>query len=263
MRRSVTLALTAAVALSPAARAEDAKGGAAAVLEKKTYTGSDGKVLRYRLLKPEGYTPDTKTTYPLVVFLHGAGERGDDNTAQLKHVVPEFLTPEHRRDHPCFLIAPQCPEGQKWAEVDWSAATHKQPKEPSGPMKLLIELIPKLEKEYPIDAKRVYLAGLSMGGYGTWDLLARKPKLFAAGVPVCGGGDEGTAEKIANIPIWVFHGDKDNAVPVSRSRTMVEALKKAGAHPKYTEYPGVGHNSWDKAYREPELWKWLFAQKRE
>jgi predicted peptidase len=263
MRRSVTLALTAAVALSPAARAEDAKGGAATVLEKKTYAGSDGKALKYRLLKPEGYTPDTKTTFPLVVFLHGAGERGDNNTAQLKHVVPEFLTPEHRKDYPCFLIAPQCPEGQKWADVDWSAATHKQPKEPSEPMKLLIELIPKLEKEYPIDTKRVYLAGLSMGGYGTWDLLARHPDWFAAGVPVCGGGDETTAPTVAKIPVWVFHGDKDPSVKVARSRNMVAALKKAGGEPKYTEYQGVAHDSWTPAFREPELWKWLFAQKRE
>ena len=119
-----------------------------------------------------------------------------------------------------------------------------------------------MQKEYSIDPQRIYLTGLSMGGYGTWDLLARKPDLFAAGVPVCGGGDESTAEQIANIPIWVFHGDLDSAVPVSRSRTMVEALKKAGGHPKYSEYPGVEHNSWDKAYADPELMKWLFAQKR-
>ena len=126
----------------------------------------------------------------------------------------------------------------------------------------MLELIPALQKEYSIDAKRIYLTGLSVGGYGTWDLLARKPDLFAAGVPVCGGGDESTAGKIAKIPIRVFHGDLDSAVPVSRSRTMVEALKKAGGHPKYTEYAGVGHNPWDKAYADPKLMNWLFKQKK-
>ena len=119
-----------------------------------------------------------------------------------------------------------------------------------------------MQKEYSIDPQRIYLTGLSMGGYGTWDLLARKPDLFAAGVPVCGGGDESTAGKIAKIPIRVFHGDKDNSVPVARSRTMVEALKKAGGHPKYTEYAGVGHNPWDKAYADPKLMNWLFKQKK-
>ena len=118
-----------------------------------------------------------------------------------------------------------------------------------------------MPKEYSIDPQRIYLTGLSMGGYGTWDLLARKPDLFAAGVPVCGGGDESTAEKFAKVPVWVFHGDKDTAVPVGRSRTMVEALKKAGGHPKYTEYAGVGHNPWDKAYADPKLMNWLFKQK--
>jgi predicted peptidase len=119
-----------------------------------------------------------------------------------------------------------------------------------------------MPKEYSIDPQRIYLTGLSMGGYGTWDLLARKPDLFAAGVPVCGGGGESTAGKIAKIPILVFHGDLDNTVPVSRSRTLVEALKKAGGHPKYTEYAGVGHNSWDKAYADPKLMNWLFQQKK-
>ena len=140
--------------------------------------------------------------------------------------------------------------------------SHKQAARPSEPGRLVLELVAAMPKEYSIDPQRIYLTGLSMGGYGTWDLLARKPDLFAAGVPVCGGGDESTAGKIAKIPIRVFHGDLDSAVPVSRSRTMVEALKKAGGHPKYTEYPGVGHNSWDKAYADPKLMNWLFKQKK-
>jgi predicted peptidase len=192
----------------------------------------------------------------------GLGERGNDNEAQLKHGVKEFVKADVRKKYPCFLIAPQCPARQVWAGLEGGFNSHKQAAKPAEPGRLVLELIGAMQKEYSIDPKRIYLTGLSMGGYGTWDLLARQPKLFAAGVPVCGGGDESTAEKIAQVPIWVFHGDKDNAVPVARSRTMVEALKKAGGHPKYTEYPGVGHNSWDKAYADPELMKWLFAQKR-
>jgi predicted peptidase len=230
------------------------------LLEKKTFTDAKGKTLSYRLLKPENYDP--KMTYPLVVFLHGAGERGSDNTAQLVHGVAEFAKAENRKKYPCFLIAPQCPSNAKWADVDWGAEKHVMPKEPSESGRLTLELIAAAQKEFSIDAKRIYITGLSMGGYGTWDLIARRPELFAAAVPICGGGDEATADAIVKIPVWAFHGDKDTAVKVSRSRNMIAALKKAGGDPKYTEYAGVGHNSWDKAYADAELMKWLFAQKR-
>src|SRR5207237_1227270 len=116
--------------------------------------------------------------------------------------------------------------------------------------------------EFRIDRKRIYLTGLSMGGYGTWVLLARKPELFAAGVPICGGGHVEGAKKLAKIPIWAFHGDKDGAVPPERSREMIEAIEKAGGKPKYTEYGGVGHDSWTRTYRDPKMHEWLFAQKK-
>jgi predicted peptidase len=161
-----------------------------------------------------------------------------------------------------LLVAPLCPKGKKSSDVDWGTPSYTLPKDPSGPGRLVLELIPALQKEYSIDAKRIYLTGLSVGGYGTWDLLARKPELFAAAAPIC-GGDEKTAETIAKIPIWVFHGAKDAAVKVERWRNMVEALKKAGGSPKYTEYPNEGHASWAPAYKDPEMMKWLFAQKRE
>jgi predicted peptidase len=231
------------------------------LLEKKTIPDAKGKTLPYRLLKPDNYDP--KQSYPLVVFLHGAGERGTDNDKQLVHGVGDFASAENRQKYPCFLIAPQCPNESKWCEVDWGALSHTMPKEPSEPARLTLELIAAMQKDFSIDAKRIYLTGLSMGGYGTWDLLARRPDLFAAGVPICGGGDEATAATIAKIPIWAFHGDKDTAVKVVRSRNMIEALKKADGVPKYTEYPGVGHNSWSKAYSDPEMMKWLFAQKRD
>ena len=237
------------------------KEGSLDLLEKKTYTDADGKKLPYRLLQP--MTVDPKQRYPLVVFLHGSGERGDDNEKQLLLGVPEFLKPENRKDYPCFLIAPQCPEGKKWVEVDWGAESSVQPKEPSEPMALLLGLIEQLPKDYPIDPKRIYVTGLSMGGFGTWDVIARRPDLFAAAAPICGGGDENTAPKIAKIPIWAFHGSKDSTVRVSRTLYMIEALKKAGGDPGYTIYPGEGHASWIPAYRDPQLMNWLFAQKKE
>ncbi len=231
------------------------------MMEKTTYKDAAGKVLRYRLLKPDNYDP--KQSYPLVVFLHGAGERGDDNTKQLIHGVAEFAKPENRKLHPCFLVAPQCPAGQKWSDVDWGADSHKMPQEPAEPARLVLELIAAMQKDYSIDKKRIYITGLSMGGFGTWDLIARKPDLFAAAVPVCGGGDEATAPAIAKLPIWAFHGAKDTVVKPSRSVHMIDAIKKAGGDPKYTEYPNVGHDSWVKAYQDPEMMKWLFSQKKE
>lgn len=141
------------------------------LLEKKVYTDAQGKTLAYRLLKPENY--DSKTVYPLVIFLHGAGERGSDNTKQLIHGVSEFAKPENRKAYPCFLLAPQCPDGKRWVEVDWGADKHTQPKNPSDPMKLLLELIPEFQKEYRVDPKCIYVTGLSMGGFGTWDLVAQ------------------------------------------------------------------------------------------
>jgi predicted peptidase len=192
-----------------------------------------------------------------------SGERGGDNEKQLLHGVGEFARPEIRRRYRCFLIAPQCPAAQRWVDVDWNAATHRTPSRPAKPVELVLELIDAMRKEYSIDPRRIYLTGLSMGGYGTWDLLARRPDLFAAAVPVCGGGDEMQAPRIAAIPIWLFHGALDDAVPVSCSRNMVAALQKAGGHPRYTEYPRVGHASWLPAYRTPELMEWLFAQKKD
>ena len=229
-------------------------------MEKHVFEDARGRKLPYRLLKP--LTVEKDRRYPLVVFLHGAGERGTDNEKQLVHGVPQFAAEETRRKYPCFLIAPQCPEGMRWVEVDWGADSHRLPAEPSEPGRLTLELIDRAMKDLPVDPDRVYVTGLSMGGYGAWDLVARRPDLFAAAAPVCGGADEATAAKVKHVPAWVFHGAKDAAVKPARSRNMVAALEKAGGKPRYTEYPDVGHNSWDNAYRDPEFYKWLFAQKR-
>jgi predicted peptidase len=230
-------------------------------MEKRVYQDAAGKKLPYRLLKPPAVEEGKR--YPLVIFLHGAGERGSDNEKQLVHGVPQFAAKENREKYPCFLIAPQCPAGQRWVEVDWSADSHTQPKEPGEAGRLTLELIDRAITDLPVDPKRVYVTGLSMGGYGTWDLLARRPDRFAAGAIVCGGADEATAERIKHIPVWVFHGARDTAVKPARSRNMVAALEKTGGKPKYTEYPDVGHNSWDNAYRDPKLFAWLFAQQKE
>ncbi|HVS37450.1 MAG TPA: prolyl oligopeptidase family serine peptidase [Gemmataceae bacterium] len=261
MKPLAALIAGAVLAAAPLTAHAEPKEGSLDLLEKKTYTDADGKKLLYRLLQP--MTVDPKRRYPLVVFLHGAGERGDDNEKQLVHGVPEFLKPENRTQYPCFLIAPQCPANEKWVDVDWGAETTVQPEKPSESMRLVLALIDQMQKDDPIDAKRIYITGLSMGGYGTWDAIARRPELFAAAVPICGGGDENTAPKIASIPIWAFHGSKDPAVKVSRTLGMIDALRKAGGDPGCTIYPGEGHASWVPAYRDAAMMKWLFAQKKQ
>src|SRR5262249_38529581 len=160
------------------------------------------------------------------------------------------------KDPPCPRVAPQCPAD------GWWSGSERNRKGRTHPLTLVLELIESMRTEFSIDDSRIYLTGLSMGGYGTWEAVALKPDLFAAAVPVCGGGDVKAAPKIAKIPIWAFHGGKDGIVKPERSREMIEALKKAGGEPKYTEYPDAGHDSWTTAYADPKLHEWLFAQKK-
>ena len=229
------------------------------LFEPREYSSGEGQVLKYRLMKPIDYQPSKK--YPLVIFLHGAGERGDDNQVQLKHGMKDFADPERRKKFACFVIAPQCPQEQRWSDVDWSARTHAIPENASPSMKMVMEVVDTMIESSGVDRTRIYLTGLSMGGYGTWDAIARYPGKFAAAVPICGGGDPNSVDRIGNLPIWAFHGDKDTVVIPERSRDMIDALKKAGVTPKYTEYPGVGHDSWTATYSNPELYEWLFAQR--
>jgi predicted peptidase len=216
--------------------------------------------LPYRLLTPLDADPAQK--YPLVLFLHGAGERGDDNEIQLVHGGRNFAHEALRRRHPAYVVFPQCPAEKKWVEVPWNAAAHKAPEDPGPTMHAVLALIEALRKEYAIDDSRIYCVGLSMGGYGTWDLLYRKPELLAAAVPICGGGDPATVEKIKGVPVWAFHGDLDPTVPVGRSREMIQALKTAGARPVYTEYEGVAHDSWTQTFDNRLVWDWLFSQRK-
>jgi predicted peptidase len=159
-----------------------------------------------------------------------------------------------RAEYSCFVLAPEALVGETWGKQSPQIQTDVQP--------LVLEIIETLKNEFSIDTKRLYITGQSMGGFGTYAFITRHPGMFTAAVAVCGRGDPAEAKYIAKMPIWIFHGDKDTLVPVDYSRDMVEALKKAGGNPKYTEYKGVGHNSWDRAYATDELWEWLFAQRK-
>ncbi len=235
--------------------------GRAAEYEARTYADGAGRSLPYRLLLPDQYSPTAK--YPLVLFFHGAGERGADNKAQLLHGTSLFLKSEHRRDFPCFVLAPQCPAGQQWVDMPWGTDSGVRPAEPSASMRLALEAVRAVAREYSIDTNRLYVTGLSMGGFATWDCVTRHPGLFAAAAPVCGGGDDKTVTpEAARVPVWAFHSDDDTVVKVKRTRDMIQAMRAAGGKPKYFEYFGLGHFSWGRAYGEPELLPWMFAQRR-
>ncbi len=221
------------------------------------YHQKEGKTLPYLLLKPLNF--DSSQSYPLLIFLHGAGERGSDNKVAAKHFSSLVLADSNRINYPAFVIIPQCDTGYRWVEVDWKLDSHQMPAEPSLYMSLFLEVLDSLEQSPLIDKNRIYVSGLSMGGFGTWDLIARFPNRFAAAAPVCGGADLNTAPQIAHIPIWTFHGAKDRLVKPSRSREMVDALKKINGNIKYTEYPDLGHDSWKAAYAEPDFLTWIFG----
>lgn len=225
------------------------------------YADEKGDTLNYRLLYPDA---NRFRKYPLVIFLHGSGERGSDNDAQLKWGVMNFATDQNMILHPAFVVAPQCPEKMSWSNFSRSDAKGELElgAAPAKPMELVFGLIRQLIKILPVDTNRIYITGLSMGGYGTYDAIERYPDLFAAAVPVCGGGDVSKAASIAHIPIWIFHGAEDPAVNPSYDLEMLQALNKEGAHPGFTMYPEVGHFSWLGAYSDPLMMEWLFRQHR-
>lgn len=219
------------------------------------YTNSNGDSLNYRQLDSD-YQPKEK--YPLVIFLHGAGERGSDNKKQLKWGVQNFASDQNMKLHPSIIIAPQCPEKSNWCNYSKSNVVYQS--SPTKTMKLVIELIHHAIETLPVDTNRIYITGLSMGGFGTFDAICRYPDLFAAAVPVCGGGDINKASTIAHIPIWIFHGAMDATIDPILSQNMIEALTKTGAHPGYTQYPEVGHFSWISAYSDMMMMDWLYRQ---
>ena len=217
--------------------------------------------LPYRIYVPFHYDP--RKRYPLLLNLHGAGNRGSDNKRHLLFINRILSDPELEIDQ-AIILYPHCSLENKWVHTDWTAGSYDLTKMPeSEELKAVLELVELVKKQYSIDESRMYLMGYSMGGYGTWNILMNHPDLFTAAVPMCGAGDPNQAERIKNIPIWAVHGAKDPIVPVSGSRDMAAALEKAGARDfHYTELPEVQHDAWNYTFSCPEIFKWLFGQRK-
>ena len=217
--------------------------------DAKKATFKDGALsIPYRLSAPENYR-DAKL--PVLLFLHGSGERGSDNTSQVNTNASILgkLTKDFYQEYPCIIIAPQCPEGKTWASDEM--------------IEMLVKLVNLVCTTYRADTDRVYIMGLSMGGAGTWLSILSYPEVFAAAVPICGWGYPSDVSMIVDMPIWTFHGAADATISVENTQVLVSLLTDAGSTViKYTEYPGVPHNSWDTAYTEPGLLAWLFSQRK-
>jgi alpha-L-fucosidase 2 len=257
---------------------------------------SSGASLPYRLFVPENYTRQEK--YPLIMTLHGVGESGNDNVAHVKknRVAERWAEDSTQKIQKCFVVSPQCPTSDKWVNVpSWSNVYYNtQSLQESASLGRALALVDSLVKEFPIDTNRLYITGLSMGGYGTWDVLARHPGKFAAAIALCGGSDTSKANKIRNTPIWTFHGALDNVVPPTATRSMISRFETLGTSAvKYTaqygnyfsgstitrekltskidsgattifcEYPDADHSIWTNTYNEPLLTRWLFKQKKQ
>lgn len=224
-----------------------------------------GKELKYQIMFPEGYT-ETKT-YPLLIFLHGSGERGSDNQKQLIH-GKQFLIDNFYAKYPAIVIVPQCPEDDYWTNIeqqeigDKSTFNFNVGDQMTSSMSILIHLISNWKASGKIDKSKMYVGGLSMGGMGTLELLWRMPRTFAGAFSICGGTNLKKLSLFAkNTSVWLFHGDKDNVVPVENSRNAAKKLKALGCNVKYTEYKGANHNSWDSTFAEKNLPSWLFSQR--
>jgi predicted peptidase len=208
--------------------------------------GEDGTqreaTLRYLLYLPAEYTADEGKKWPLVLFLHGSGERGNDLEQVKKHGPPKIL--EAKPDIPAIVVSPQCPTDSRWNAHE------------------LAKLVDALANTYQVDRERLYVTGLSMGGSGTWSLLAEYPTLFAAAVPICGRGDLEKLDKIAQTPSWIFVGGKDREEVVKANEEIAAALKKAGAKTDFKLYPDLPHDCWTVTYEDPKVWEWLLAQSR-
>ena len=252
-----------AIGSSPtASRASSSRRNPVSNLDQGVFADpTSGLALPYRLHVPTSCS--TAKPCGLLLVLHGAGERGTDNLAQLKNDVLAWTDPAVQAELPTVVVYPQCPPDMQWVDTPWSNGRYDIAQTPvSKPMAAVLALLAEIQTEMAIDPKRILVTGLSMGGYGAWDIVLRHPTLFAGAVPLCGGGDPSQAHLLAGLPIWAFHGGDDPAVPVRGSRLMIEALRRAGATPRYTEVAGWGHDIWVKAYRDREVVRWLLAQKR-
>ena len=194
---------------------------------------------QYLLYLPEGY--GQKKEWPLLLFLHGAGERGSNIEIVKRHGPPKLV--EQGKHFPFILVSPQCPEDETWS------------------VRTLGALIENLRSKYNVDPARIYVTGLSMGGFGTWKLAIAYPNQFAAIAPICGGGDSSSVCVLKDTPTWVFHGKQDRVVPIERSESLVRALKSCGGNVKFTVYPDAGHDSWTETYNNSQFFDWLLSQK--
>lgn len=234
MNRCLSLPLFLAVVFAAPALADDAD---------QTSQRLDVTVkveMGYWLYLPKDY--DTKESWPLVLFLHGSGERGDDLELVKKHGPPKLIA--EGKEFPLIVVSPQCPKGKSWEPYELNV------------------LLDDIVQKYKVDEDRICVTGLSMGGFGAWELAAHMPRRLAAIAPICGGGDLSSARRLTKLPIWAFHGAKDKSVPVERSQEMIDAVTKNGVTPKLTIYPEAEHDSWTETYNNPEFYEWLLAQKR-
>ena len=232
--------------------------------EKKVYVTASNDSLNYRLLRPEVEQEGEK--YPLVLFLHGSGERGSDNEKQLFHGSQMWLNPVNRENYPAFVLVPQCPESGYWAYTDRPSSFEPDKMPFDVPLSSVFRTLKELIDTYlampQVDKKRVYVIGLSMGAMGTYDLAIRYPEIFAAAIPICGTVNPTRLSAAKDVKFRIFHGDADTVVPVSGSRQAYKALKAAGADIEYIEFPGVTHGSWNPAFTQPDFMSWLFSQKK-
>jgi|GEM_PF-71611 len=230
--------------------------------QREAFVQANGDTLLYRILLPIDY--DCSRRYPLLVFLHGSGERGRDNEAQLKHGGSLFLQQEVRKQFQAIVVFPQCPAGEAWSGMERDADGRWDlplTQEPTRQMRLLSGLLTELLNTHCVNSQRVYLGGLSLGAFGTLEWLAREPRRFAAAFPICGGGNRLLTPIYGRqVPTWFFHGAADPVVPVQASRELVEKIGAEGGNVRYTEYPAVGHDSWNLAFQEPDLLPWLLRQ---
>ena len=213
----------------------------------------------YRLFRPEA-----AGTLPLVMYLHGSGGLGDDNEKQLGlgniFGTRVWALPENQKRFPCYVVAPQTDRG--WIRYDFSKEPAKVLPGLGDGSRLALEIVDRLSREFPIDQRRIYVTGQSMGGAGVWNVIANRPTFFAAAIVCCGSASAEDGTEAIDTPLWNFHGDADQTVPVSVSRDRIAARRKAGGRPLSTEYAGIDHNSWQWAYTEPAMLTWLFAQRR-
>ncbi len=254
--RLALLALLAFLLAAKVSAQQETPDAAVAGFIAGSYRSPSGEAMPYRLFVPPGY--DTNKKYPIILWLHGAAGRGSDNYSQLSggnfagsHV---WTSPENQEKYHAFVLAPQVDVTKGWARPHTNT--------PPVAIRLALEILDAVEQKYSIDRAREYVVGQSMGGEGVWAALSIAPARFAAAIAICGYGDAYMIPRVAKVPVWIFQGEEDPVVPVSRARTWVAELRGAGGAPKYTEYPSIGHNAWDVAFKEPELAAWLFSNVR-